>query len=288
MKSIIYTKRLITLMLSLTVVFSTQAQSSSDSIAIHHASWTTRAISQGVTHQQARFDHLFGGAQNINMIVMDGKSDKKIEVYVGNQRAYMSDIARKEGALAAINGTYYDVGKGETNCYYRKDRDVIHTTAQAETYRVTGAIRVKKGKMKIFSWNENTEKNYRKRKGTVLASGPLLIEKGRICSFSQQPGQGFYTTKHPRSAVGITKDKKIYLVTVDGRQPQHAIGANIYELAYLLKQLDCVYALNLDGGGSVTLWAATAPDNGVVNSPSSNGKFDNQGERTNVSVLMIR
>lgn len=288
MKKNIFAKHFIVIALGWVTSLSLMAQTAADSIAIHHATWKNKVVRQGITHRQAQIKNLFGGVQNINMIVMDKNTDKKINVYVGDKRAYMSDIARQEGAWAAINGTYYDVKKGKTNCYYRKDKEVIHTTAKEETFRVTGAVRVKKGKMKILSWNDTKEKRYRKRKGTVLASGPMLIEKGRICPFSQQPGQTFYTTKHPRSAVAITKDGKICFITIDGRQPQDAIGASIYELAYLLKQLGCIYALNLDGGGSVTLWTATAPDNGVVNSPSSNGKFDNQGERTNVSVLMMK
>ncbi|MFR7464903.1 MAG: phosphodiester glycosidase family protein [Phocaeicola vulgatus] len=53
---------------------------------------------------------------------------------------------------------------------------------------------------------------------------------------------------------------------VDGRAEGHADGMSIAELAYLLRILKAHCALNLDGGGSTTLWV-----NGqVVNRPSDN------------------
>ena len=46
-------------------------------------------------------------------------------------------------------------------------------------------------------------------------------------------------------------------------------------------------ALNLDGGGSTTLWLSGASDNGVVNYPCDNGRFDHAGERKVPNILYI-
>jgi exopolysaccharide biosynthesis protein len=46
-------------------------------------------------------------------------------------------------------------------------------------------------------------------------------------------------------------------------------------------------ALNLDGGGSTTLYVKDASENGIVNHPSDNKKFDRQGERFVVNSLLF-
>ena len=65
------------------------------------------------------------------------------------------------------------------------------------------------------------------------------------------------------------------MIVVDGRFPGQAAGMTIGELIYLVRQLGLYSALNLDGGGSSTLWCEEA---GVVNRPSDNQRFDHEGE----------
>lgn len=89
----------------------------------------------------------------------------------------------------------------------------------------------------------------------------------------------FVDTKHPRTGIGITKDnKRVFLVTVDGRQPELSIGMTLEELAELFIKLGCYNSLNLDGGGSTTMWVKGR----VVNSPS-----DPTGERPISDAILI-
>jgi exopolysaccharide biosynthesis protein len=71
------------------------------------------------------------------------------------------------------------------------------------------------------------------------------------------------TNRAPRSAIGLT-GTRVWVVAVDGRQPDLAAGMSHHELAGLMLRLGCTDALNLDGGGSTTLWY----QGHVVNSPS--------------------
>jgi exopolysaccharide biosynthesis protein len=80
----------------------------------------------------------------------------------------------------------------------------------------------------------------------------------------------------------------LILISVDGRSPKQAEGINILELTHLLKVLGVEYALNLDGGGSTTLWSKDAPENGVLNMPSDNKKFDHFGERKISNLIIIK
>jgi exopolysaccharide biosynthesis protein len=67
-------------------------------------------------------------------------------------------------------------------------------------------------------------------------------------------------------------------ITIDGRSKQ-AKGMCLYELQKYLSDLGCTDAINLDGGGSTTMWTI---NKGVVNSPS-----DKSGERPVANALII-
>jgi len=88
----------------------------------------------------------------------------------------------------------------------------------------------------------------------------------------------FSTTRHPRSAVGVTRGgDTLILVAVDGRQAA-SVGMSLAELARTMIGLGAWDALNLDGGGSTTLVVGDS----VVNSPS-----DPTGERAVGDVLLV-
>lgn len=73
-----------------------------------------------------------------------------------------------------------------------------------------------------------------------------------------------------RTAVGLKSDGSVVLYTVDGLQSGYSAGLTLAELAVRMKELGCVTALNLDGGGSTTL-SARYPGNSsltAVNQPS--------------------
>lgn len=66
------------------------------------------------------------------------------------------------------------------------------------------------------------------------------------------------------------------MAVIDGRFKGQGDGATIAETAYIARQLGLTEALNLDGGGSSTLWTA---QEGVLNHPYDNRRFDHEGER---------
>jgi hypothetical protein len=65
---------------------------------------------------------------------------------------------------------------------------------------------------------------------------------------------GALDEKHPRTAVGLSKDgNTLYLLVLDGRQEGYSLGATTAETADWMQRLGAYTALNLDGGGSTTL-----------------------------------
>ena len=83
---------------------------------------------------------------------------------------------------------------------------------------------------------------------TALGGGPALLKDGRSTQFQSSDA------RHPRSAIGWNAEF-FFLVQVDGRQRGQSVGMSLAELAAHFTRLGCTDALNLDGGGSSTLWA---------------------------------
>jgi exopolysaccharide biosynthesis protein len=90
---------------------------------------------------------------------------------------------------------------------------------------------------------------------TAIGGGPVLLQNGEIKITNNEelkfPGKSS-NDKHPRTAIGYTKDNKLIILVIEGRNP-NAGGANLTQEAQILKDLGCVEALNLDGGGSSCL-----------------------------------
>ena len=264
-----------------------KGQTVSDSLAIVSAQWKIESPQKGIIHKYVSIPQLYQVPQSISLIEIDPGAGLKVGVTVSDKMRETSKMASEQGAIAAINGSYFDMKRGNSVCFLKVDRQVVDTTTLGEfARRVTGAVSIRKGKMKIISWNRQIEKQYKGKKGIVLASGPLMLKDGRYCDWSLCE-KDFIRTKHPRSAVALTKDGKILFITVDGRFPKHAGGVSIPELAHLIRILGGKDAINLDGGGSTTLWLSGAPDNGIVNYPCDNKRLDHRGERTVPNILYI-
>jgi hypothetical protein len=98
----------------------------------------------------------------------------------------------------------------------------------------------------------------------VVSGKPQVLKDGVV--YQDPPNSSFCTTRHPRTAVGLSQDSKtLYVAVIDGRQAGFSVGMKCSEVGTLMKGLGAFNALNLDGGGSSALWVAGS---GVVNSPS--------------------
>lgn len=108
---------------------------------------------------------------------------------------------------------------------------------------------------------------------------PRLIKDGKIdITWEQEKtNQSFVETRHPRTAVAKLSDGKFLMITVDGRSESSG-GISLYDLADHLLSLGAVDAMNLDGGGSTTMFV----DGKVVNHPS-----DKDGERKVSDAILV-
>ena len=93
---------------------------------------------------------------------------------------------------------------------------------------------------------------------TAIGAGRILVVGGKTPDLGpkNQP-------RHPRSMIGWN-DNYLYFIVVDGRQRGLSIGMTYPEMAALVREYGCSEAVELDGGGSSTLWAMGK----ILNSPS--------------------
>ena len=104
----------------------------------------------------------------------------------------------------------------------------------------------------------------------MIASGPRLVDNGQV-SLSMDPNSSRARERAPRTAIAVDKTMtKVFMVTVDGRQPGYSTGMNLTEFAQYLVKLGAYDALNLDGGGSTTMLARRHGDSmaTLINRPS--------------------
>ncbi len=98
----------------------------------------------------------------------------------------------------------------------------------------------------------------------IVSGAPLLLRKGSVGPLDDRESG---KQRHPRTAVGIRSDGAWVVLVADGRQPGLSRGMTFEEAALALKSRGCDNAINLDGGGSTTLYLAGE----VVNTPSDFG-----------------
>ncbi len=117
---------------------------------------------------------------------------------------------------------------------------------------------------------------------TAVGGGPVLLQTGEIRVTNNEElkfaGKAI-DDKHPRTAMGYTKDNKLIILVVEGRHAGIAEGVTLTQLAQLFKDLGCWEALNLDGGGSSCM---------LVNGKETIKISDATGQRPVPAVFMIQ
>lgn len=185
------------------------------------------------------------------MVISTPQSDKGMKV---------SDFAKKNNALVAVNGDYFDD-------HFNPIGLVIGPCGQWEGTKDTsreGVVAIGGHRAEIRTQSEvmDPPEDWIE---TALSGWPLLVKNCTPLSATLPGSAGFTRSPHPRTAAGVSKDgKTLYLLVADGRRA-NAPGMTLPELAaFMNHRLDACWAINLDGGGSSTMWL----EDHVVNHPS--------------------
>lgn len=206
----------------------------------------------------------FATDQNLNIVMKDGKllgyNEQTIPAKGHDTLTYFHSffgaigISKKRNA--DIAWVYTDSSKRfpyavETPVHFFRD-SAIDLNFKSVKNKINNHSHFSKWKMK-----------------TAIGGGPVLLQNDeiKITNNEERKFAGKAINNHePRTAIGYTKDQKLIILVCEGRSDS-AAGLTLTQLAKIFKDLNCVEALNLDGGGSSCLLI-----NGKeTNTPSSKG-----------------
>ncbi len=195
-----------------------------------------------------------------------------------------SAMALRHGALAAINGSYFNVKKLTPVTYIKENGRVEGRTTQDEMFRVDGVVAIKGKHIDIFPCDTADYDSATRKYTYAMASGPVLLQDGKACK-EKWPRSGFFSKRHPRTLMGTGADGWVYLIVIDGRFPGRGIGTTIAETVEVARLFGLENAINLDGGGSSVAWTL---ESGVLSHPYDNKRFDHYGQRVVPNIVMVK
>lgn len=257
-----------------------------DSLAFANATWEIVDLGRGAQAMCAQIP-MFYSTQTISVVKYPLKRHKtEILHRPAEEAGKLSEIAKETGAAFALNAAFFDMKELTPTVYFRKGGEQLGYINPKGLYRIDGMMGFKdrRGRKAVIDFASDTTEYGAVTKGwhTALASGPMLVLDGEIVVPHPKPGSDM--KRHPRAAYGTDDNGYAYLVVIDGRFKKQADGASIYETAYICHMLGMTDAINLDGGGSATLWTEKT---GVINHPSDNKKFDHEGERVVPNLIVV-
>ncbi len=177
--------------------------------------------------------------------------------------------------IASVNGDGFNMGTGEPGGLLMMHGIQYHAIDKGGFFAI-----LEDGTAVIGTQEEwNKYKPYAQE--AIGGFGTRLVKDGEICI---ERTDDYYTSRAPRTAVGITKTGKVVFMCLDGRQEPFSCGGSMEEIAQIMREAGCVEAVNLDGGGSTTFVAKQEGDDelSVVNSPS-----DGTARSVSTSLMMV-
>ncbi len=238
---------------------------------------------------QISSDTLFAGKQNVFVAEIKNRAHSGYNFAIAYSDSLLkktSQFGEENNAIVALNGGFFDVNKGGSVAYLESKGIVIAENRNAkEKWAKTdsllnGAIILENsGRLKVEIAKPVSYYKKSRDEKSVLVSGPILLADGKILPLENSP---FVNNRHPRSCLCVTSKNNILFIAIDGRS-QIAYGMNLKELQQVLLHLNCRDAINLDGGGSTTLWINNGVEKQIINKPS-----DKEGERPVSNILLIK
>lgn len=281
---------LLLLLLCLCTTATAQINYTADSMRVVDAEWRVDTL-EGFYLKRYQFGEgsLFCSAQHLCVIEIPARSHRRLAFVADTLLTPVSAFAERNNAYAAINGSYFDMSQGNPVCYLRVNGNQIgeNTPASPDAvnrkYYQHATIALNKGRANIILPDSNRRWEEQLPDSNIMTAGPMLIRKGNLVP--QRDDRTFVTRRHNRTALGLKPDGTTLLVVADGRFPHQADGLTLNELKLIMQWLGCTDAINLDGGGSTTMYIRQI--GGVVNFPSDNHQHDHEGERPVANALIL-
>lgn len=212
-------------------------------LQIPHINKLIEQETQMVTLYTGDFGEKTGTSTKTLNIVLDSGSNK---IRIGEEfKVTVSEVITTDSQLDLDDG-----------------KMVISVNVEGNKWAILLLNNLKAGDEIVFNTTANNE-NWTGVANGLASEGSRLLTNGSV-------NENLPNGAAPRTAIGVKADGTVLLYVLDGRQTGYSYGAKEKTLAQRLKELGCIDAINLDGGGSTTL-AGIYPgtdENSIINSPS--------------------
>ena len=267
----------------------TQVDYSVDSLRVTDAEWRVDSL-EGFIFKSYHFGEgaLFCSAQHLFVLEIPADSPRRLAFAHDTLLTEVSTFAERREAFAAVNGSYFDMEFGSPICYLRIDGIPVGENTPGKNdsvnrkYYQYATLVLHHGRARLTVPDSNRLSEERMKEKNIMTAGPMLLREGELVS--QRDDRSFVTQRHNRTALGIKPDGTTLLLVADGRFKHCAEGLSLPELERVMRWLGCTDAINLDGGGSSTMYIKNS---GVVNYPSDNKRHDHEGQRPVSNAILI-
>ena len=244
----------------------------------------------------------FGAQQFVNVLSLDMNcKDYELDFVVLDRGDSLSSVAIKQDAVVAINGTYeWDAsfvkadGKVFSEItlpsdhlrYWKHEGAVAYDGKRIEIGYGDKSSYLKNKMPDIFSSSPMLIDNY-KPVGATFIGDISNIDIRKLPSEDYRRHQG---VRHPRTVVALTRSNRVLLITIDGRSKNSA-GMSAKEVTeFLCEYFNPRYALNMDGGGSTTMYIKGSGESltDVINYPTDNKRYDHYGQRRVSTHILVK
>ncbi len=264
--------------------------------------WAIDTLDKGLIHYQfAQYVQTQSANQFVNVVELDlTNPDYELQFVSLTDRDTLSSVAKNYDAVIGINGTYeieasfikvngnvispvtLDAGnlrfwKHEGAIFYNSGQDAKIEYGTKESY-------IQSPYLNMFSGSPMLIDNY-KTVGEDFVGDVTGINLNSLDAEDYRRHQGL---RNPRTVVALTENKKLLLVTIDGRFTESA-GMTAKEVTQFMSTYFAPQnALNMDGGGSTTMFVKGQGTNGIVNYPSDNKIHDHYGQRLLRTFILVK
>lgn len=264
--------------------------------------WVIDTISDGcIWYKYENYYAPFQSKQVVNVLEINLENrDNEFKIVHSEQKDSLSSFAEKHHAFLGVNGGYFESDVSFVKVDGTIHREITLPKENIRAWKNQGAITYDPQKRILdFIYGDNAK--YKNSNAlNILSSAPMLIYDGKpvgadfvdteedLKTFEFEDYRRHQGERHPRTAIALCNNNKMLLFTVDGRL-DIAAGMSAKEVTLFLEHFFAPrYALNLDGGGSTSMWISERGDGwGIINHPSDNRKPNRYGQRMINNVLLI-
>lgn len=198
------------------------------------------------------------------------------------EQAENAEMRADINVVGVVNGDFFNMANGcpsgmtimqgtvvresNSSCFWIDDQNVAHISANSDAMKEEAAAA---GRTVV----------------ECIGGGAILLDDGQKTTDGSSYGQ----IPNPRTVAGIRADGTVLLYMVDGRQAPYSVGMSYGELADIMLELDCVDAINLDGGGSSTFATQREgePDNETAGLTMRARPSDGYERKVSTSLLVV-